>query len=44
VLLNHFKLDGLSQTEMDALTVLKGQLASVRQVKQRVLKGANASG
>ncbi len=34
VLLNHLKLDGLSLAEQDALTVLKGQLAEVRQVKQ----------
>ena len=43
VLFNHVKLDGLSQTEMDAVMVLKGQLASVRQVKQRALKDASAS-
>jgi hypothetical protein len=35
VLLKHIKLDGLSQDEQDALTVLQGQLAAVRQVKQR---------
>ena len=34
VKLNHVKLDGLSQAEKDALTVLKGQLAAVRQVKK----------
>ncbi len=38
VLLNHVKLEGLSKTERDALEVLRGQLASVRQVKQRTLK------
>ena len=36
VLLKHLKLDGLSQTELDALEVLRGQLAAVRQVKQEV--------
>ncbi len=35
VLLKHIKLDGLSRDEQDALTVLQGQLAAVRQVKQR---------
>jgi hypothetical protein len=35
VLLNHVKLDGLSRDEKDALDVLRGQLAQVRQVKQR---------
>jgi hypothetical protein len=39
VLLNHLKLDGLSQAEADALAVLKGQLAGVRQVKQRAREG-----
>ncbi len=42
VILDHVKLDGLSEKEQDALTVLRGQLASVRQVKQRVL--ASTSG
>jgi hypothetical protein len=35
VLLKHVKLDGLSQAEQDALGVLQGQLAAVRQVKRR---------
>lgn len=35
VLLNHLKLDGLTQTEKDVLDVLRGQLAAIRQVKQR---------
>ena len=43
VLLNHVKLDDLSQTEKDALAVLRGQLAAVRQVKQRMRRGASAS-
>jgi len=34
VLLRHVKLDGLSQAEQDALDILKGQLAAVRQIKQ----------
>jgi hypothetical protein len=34
VLLHHLKLEGLSQPEQDALTVLRGQLAAIRQVKQ----------
>jgi hypothetical protein len=34
VLLDHVKLDGLSQAEQDALAVLRGQLAAIRQVKQ----------
>ena len=43
VLLKHVKLEGLSQTEEDALDVLRGQLASVRQVKQRTLKGGSSA-
>jgi hypothetical protein len=35
VLLDHVKLDGLSKSEKDALDALRGQLASVRRVKQR---------
>jgi hypothetical protein len=35
VLLDHVKLDGLSQAEKDALVALRGQLAGVRQTKQR---------
>jgi hypothetical protein len=40
VLLTHVKLEGLRRDEKDALTVLQGQLAEVRQVKQRALKEA----
>lgn len=36
VILAHIKLEGLSQAESDALAVLRGQLAAIRQVKQRV--------
>jgi hypothetical protein len=36
VILDHLKLETLSQTEKDTLTVLRGQLAQVRQVKERV--------
>jgi hypothetical protein len=43
VLLNHIKLDDLSQAESDALTILRGQLAAVRQVKQSQLTGAAAA-
>jgi hypothetical protein len=43
VLLNHVKLDGLSQAEKDALSVLRGQLAAVRQVKDRTLTSVSAS-
>jgi hypothetical protein len=43
VLLKHVKLEGLSQAEEDALDVLRGQLASVRQVKQRTLKGGSSA-
>ena len=43
VLLNHVKLDGLSQAEKDALSILRGQLAAVRQVKERTLTSVNAS-
>ncbi len=35
VLLNHVKLEGLSQPEADALAILRGQLAEVRKVKAR---------
>ena len=34
VLLNHVKLDGLDDSERDALEILRGQLAEIRQVKQ----------
>ena len=40
VLLNHVKLEGLDEREQDALTVLKGQIAEIRQVKQDVREGA----
>ena len=42
VLLDHVKLDNLSRVEKDALSALRGQLAAVRQVKQRTLKSAGA--
>ena len=42
VLLNHVKLEGLSQAEQDALDLLRGQLAAVRQVKQSVAAGAQS--
>ena len=35
VLLNHVKLEGLSAAEKDAIAVLHGQLAAVRQVKRK---------
>lgn len=35
VLINHVQLEGLSQDEKDALSELRGQLAAVRQVKQK---------
>lgn len=35
VLIDHVKLDGLGKDEADALTILKGQLAEIRKVKQR---------
>lgn len=35
VLLDHVKLGDLTKDEEDALTVLRGQLAEVRQVKRR---------
>jgi hypothetical protein len=38
VILDHVKLEGLSQNEQDALAVLRGQLAAIRQVKQRTRK------
>ena len=38
VLLKHVKLEGLSQSERDALDSLKGQLADIRKVKRRVQK------
>jgi len=43
VLLKHVKLKDLSQSEKDALDMLKGQLAAVRQVKERTLKSNGAT-
>ena len=43
VLLNHVKLDGLCEAEKDALSVLRGQLAAVRQVKQRTRTSVSVS-
>src|SRR6516225_11705346 len=37
VLLNHTNLEGLSPAELDTINVLRGQLAEVKQVKQRAL-------
>jgi len=42
VLLDHVKLDSLSAAEKDALSALRGQLAAVRQVKERTLKSAGS--
>ena len=39
VLLDHVKLDGLNDRERDAVTVLRGQLAEIRQVKQAATPG-----
>jgi heterodisulfide reductase subunit C len=36
VILNHVVLDNLSPTEKDAIDILRGQLAQVREVKARV--------
>ena len=46
VILKHVKLEGLTPDERDALDILKGQIATVRQVKasHRASKGANAPG
>ncbi|HEY0413816.1 MAG TPA: hypothetical protein VGD66_11805 [Allosphingosinicella sp.] len=43
VLVEHVALDGLSPRETDALTILKGQLAEIRKVKQRE-RGAGEAG
>ena len=43
VLLNHVELDRLSQAEKDALSVLRGQLAAVRQVKERTRTSGSGS-
>lgn len=37
VLIDHVRLDGLSQKESDAIAMLKGQLAEIRKVKAREL-------
>ncbi|HEX4157448.1 MAG TPA: hypothetical protein VHY79_03165 [Rhizomicrobium sp.] len=42
VLLRHVKLGELSPAEQDALDVLKGQLAEIRQVKQRTQSAEKA--
>lgn len=38
VLLDHLKLENLSEDERDALTILRGQLAEVRKVKKDTAK------
>ena len=43
VLLRHIKIEDLTPAEQDALDILQGQLAAVRQVKQRTQTGAKAS-
>lgn len=43
VLLRHVKLEGLTQAERDALDILRGQLAAVRQVKQRTIPSTPSS-
>ena len=43
VILNHIKLDGLSQAEKDILAVLRGQLGAIRQVTQRTRTSVSAS-
>ena len=37
VLLKHVKLDDLNPSESDTINILRGQLAEVRQVKQRAV-------
>jgi hypothetical protein len=46
VILKHVKLEDLSSEEQDALDILKGQLAQVRQAKaeQRASEASKASG
>lgn len=39
VLIDHMELKGLSRAETDALDILKGQLAEIRQVKQKARGG-----
>ena len=43
ILLKHVKLDDLSASERDTLDVLRGQLAAIRQVKQRSRPGSRTS-
>jgi hypothetical protein len=43
VLLNHLKIEGLSEAEEDKLTILRGQLALVAEVKQRAMTRARGS-
>jgi hypothetical protein len=38
VILKHVKLERLTKDEKDAVTVLEGQLAQVRQIKERALR------
>lgn len=40
VLVNHLRLDDLTQDDVDALEILKGQLAEVRKVKRRARESA----
>ncbi len=42
VLLRHVSLEGLTKQEEDALSILKGQLAEVRQIKARNLRPETA--
>ena len=41
VILKHVNLQGLNKDEKDALKVLEGQLAEVRQIKRESLNGAS---
>jgi hypothetical protein len=40
VLLDRVDLNGLNKTQQDAIDILRGQLAEVRQIKQRALPSA----
>ena len=40
VLLGRVDLNGLNKTQQDAIDILRGQLAEVRQIKQRALPSA----
>jgi heterodisulfide reductase subunit C len=42
VIVKHVKLDALNATEQDALTVLLGQLAAIRQIKQEAAEDDRA--